>query len=75
MPYDENHEMIIGQYMQKLAKSREHYKKGMAFRLDLDIISKMTGIDFSKSRDSKEYLKEHPKLDSVINAFYKSRTR
>lgn len=47
----------------------------MVFRLDLDIISKMTGIDFSKSRDSKEYLKEHPKLDSVINAFYKSRTR
>lgn len=75
MPYDENHEIIIDRYAEKLAKSKEHYKKGLEFHLDLDAISKITGTDFARSRDSKEYLNEHPRLDSVIEAFYKSRKR
>ncbi|MGB9002851.1 MAG: hypothetical protein WCC52_03480 [Nitrosotalea sp.] len=75
MPYDENHEMIIDQYVEKLEKSKEHYKKGFEFRLDLDAISKLTGTDFTKSCDPKEHPKEHPRLDSIVSAFYKSRKR
>ena len=75
MPYDESHEMIIDRYAERLAKSKEHYKRGLDFRLDLDTISRITGTDFSKSRDSKEHFKENPRLDSVIEVFYKSRKR
>lgn len=69
-----NYEMMIEEYTKKLAQSQTHYKKGLNFKLNLDEISKMTGIDFSKYEPKKTLL-DSPEINTVIKAFYKNKQK